>query len=274
MTLLLIIVLIACSLLMVVAWRVQQSSGNSSWVDVAWTFGTGLAGIALTLTPLHHAPLTVRQIVVSVIVAIWSLRLGIHIMRRALRGKDDPRYAKLKESWGDSYGWKMPGFLQLQALSVFMLACFIMLAGRNPAPGFVTLDVLALLVAVLSIGGEAISDEQVHRFASDPANKGKICEAGLWGWSRHPNYFFEWLIWVAYALFAIAGFGSGSDWGWGWIAWLGPVVMYLVLVHASGIPPTEEHMLQSRGEAFRDYQRRVSKFVPLPPKAPAKARIA
>jgi steroid 5-alpha reductase family enzyme len=145
MTLLLIIVLIACSLLMLVAWRVQQSSGNSSWVDVAWTFGTGLAGIVLTLTPLHHAPLSTRQIVVSVIVAVWSLRLGIHIMRRALRGKDDPRYAKLKESWGASYSWKMPGFLQLQALSVFMLACFIMLAGRNPAPGFGVLDVIALM---------------------------------------------------------------------------------------------------------------------------------
>jgi steroid 5-alpha reductase family enzyme len=262
MTFLLIIVLIACSLLMLVAWRVQQSSGNSSWVDVAWTFGTGAAGIALALYPLRAGGLSTRQIVVALIVAIWSLRLGIHIARRALRGKDDPRYAKLRETWGQSYGWKMPAFLQIQALSVFVLACFIMLAGRNPAPGFGALDILALIVAIASIGGEAVSDEQVHRFASNPANKGKICEIGLWGWSRHPNYFFEWLIWVAYALFAISGFA----WGWGWIAWLGPAIMYGVLVYASGIPPTEEHMLQSRGEAFRDYQRRVSKFLPLPPK--------
>jgi steroid 5-alpha reductase family enzyme len=265
MTLLLIIVLIACSALMVLAWRVQQSTGNSSWVDVAWTFGTGLAGIALTLWPLGAAGLSARQIVVSLIVAVWSLRLGIHILRRALRGKDDPRYARLRETWGQSYAWKMPAFLQVQALSVFILACFIMLAGRNPAGGFGVLDVIALIVAIVSIGGEAVSDEQVHRFSSNPANKGLICEDGLWGWSRHPNYFFEWLIWVAYALFAIAGFA----WGWGWIAWLGPVVMYLVLVHASGIPPTEEHMLQSRGDAFRDYQRRVSKFLPLPPKGRA-----
>ncbi len=110
----------------------------------------------------------------------------------------------------------------------------------------------------------------MHRFASTPGNKGKICEAGLWGWSRHPNYFFEWLIWVAYALFAIAGFG----WGWGWLAWLGPLIMYGVLVYASGIPPTEEHMLKSRGDAFRDYQRRVSKFFPLPPKKLPGARAS
>jgi len=148
MTALLIIVLIACSLLMLGAWRVQQSSGNSSWVDVAWTFGTGAAGIVLALYPLHPGGLSARQIVVGLIVAVWSLRLGIHITRRALRGKDDPRYAKLRESWGASYGWKMPAFLQLQALSVFILACFIMLAARNPAPGFGIVDILALIVAV------------------------------------------------------------------------------------------------------------------------------
>ena len=271
MTSLLICVLIACSLLMLAAWRVQQGSGNSSWVDVAWTFGTGLAGIVLALYPLHPGSLSTRQIVVALIVATWSLRLGVHITRRALRGRDDPRYAKLRQSWGDSYRWKMPAFLQLQALSVFILACLIMLAARNPAPGLGSLDILALIIAGISIGGEAVSDEQVHRFARNPENKGRICEVGLWGWSRHPNYFFEWLIWVAYALFAVAGFTSVSNWGWGWgwLAWLGPVIMYGVLVHASGIPPTEEHMLQSRGEAFQDYQRRVSKFLPLPPKARA-----
>jgi steroid 5-alpha reductase family enzyme len=262
MTLLLLAVLVLCSLLMVIAWRVQQSSGNSSWVDVCWTSGTGAAGIGLTLWPLHPGALTTRQIVVSLVAAIWALRLGSHIVRRALKGHDDPRYAKLKESWGQSYGWKMFVFLQMQAASVFILACFIMLAGRNPIPGLTALDIVAIVIAILSICGEALSDEQVRQFAKVPANKGKICEVGLWGWSRHPNYFFEWLIWVSYAVFALG-------WAWGGLAWLGPIVMYVVLVYGSGIPPTEEHMLRSRGDAFRDYQRRVSKFFPLPPKGRA-----
>jgi steroid 5-alpha reductase family enzyme len=270
MTVLLIITAIACSLLMLGVWRVQQRSGNSGWVDVTWTFGTGAAGILLGLYPLHHAPLSARQIAVGLVAALWSLRLGLHIARRARRGTDDPRYAALRESWGESYRWKMPAFLQLQALSIFLLGCVIMLAARNPAPGFGAIDILALIIAILSVGGEALADEQVHRFARDPANKGRICEAGLWGWSRHPNYFCEWLIWVAYALFAISGFA----WGLGWLAWFGPIVMYGVLVHASGIPPTEAHMLRSRGEAFRDYQRRVSKFLPLPPKTQAGARVS
>jgi steroid 5-alpha reductase family enzyme len=263
MAVLLFLTLLCCSLLMLVVWRVQQASGNSTWVDVAWTFGTGIAGIGLVLCPLAgHGPVSSRQAIVSLIAALWALRLGTHLVARAMKGRDDPRYAALKDSWGASYVWKMPAFLQIQAISIFILAIFIMLAGRNPAPGVGVLDIVAIIIAAASIIGEAVADAQVARFAANPANKGKICEVGLWAWSRHPNYFCEWLIWVAYALFAVSGFA----WGWGVLAWAGPVVMYLVLVHASGIPPTEAHMLQSRGEAFQDYQRRVSKFLPLPPR--------
>ena len=261
---LLFLILLCCSLLMLLAWKVQQSSGNSTWVDVAWSFGTGAAGVALILAPPHAAPTGARAAVVAIVAALWSLRLGIHLLRRARAGRDDPRYAALKEQWGAAYRWKMPAFLQVQALSVFLLGGVIMLAGRNPAPGFGVLDGLAVLVAILSILGEAIADREVARFARDQANRGKICEIGLWGWSRHPNYFCEWLIWVAFALFATTGGG------WFWLAWAGPVLMYLVLVHASGIPPTEAHMLESRGEAFRDYQRRVPKFFPRPPKDAAR----
>lgn len=261
---LLFLILLCCSLLMLLAWKVQQSTGNSTWVDVAWSFGTGAAGIALILAPPHAVPPHARAAVVAIVAALWSLRLGIHVLRRALAGRDDPRYAALKDQWGDAYRWKMPAFLQLQALSVFLLGVIIMLAGRNPAPHLGALDWLALLVALLSIIGEAIADRDVARFARNPANKGKICETGLWAWSRHPNYFCEWLIWVAFALFATTGGG------WFLLAWAGPVLMYLVLVHASGIPPTEAHMLESRGDAFRDYQRRVPKFFPRPPKDAAR----
>jgi steroid 5-alpha reductase family enzyme len=261
---LLFLILLCCSLLMLLAWKVQQSSGNSTWVDVAWSFGTGAAGIALILAPPHAVPPGPRAAVVAIVAGLWSLRLGIHMLRRARAGRDDPRYAALKAQWGASYRWKMPAFLQVQALSVFLLGGVIMLAGRNPAPGFRVLDGLAVLVAILSILGEAIADREVARFARNPANRGKICEIGLWSWSRHPNYFCEWLIWVAFALFATTGGG------WFLLAWAGPVLMYLVLVHASGIPPTEAHMLESRGDAFRDYQRRVPKFFPRPPKDAAR----
>jgi len=109
--------------------------------------------------------------------------------------------------------------------------------------------------------GETVADRQMAAFRADPANRGKIADTGLWGLSRHPNYFFEWLGWWSYPLIAI---GTSADWAWGWAALAAPAMMYWLLVHASGIPPLEKAMLESRGEAFRAYQKRVRAFFPLP----------
>jgi steroid 5-alpha reductase family enzyme len=101
----------------------------------------------------------------------------------------------------------------------------------------------------------------LRQFASNPANRNAVCDVGLWRWSRHPNYFFEWLSWLGYPLIAIDVSGHNP---YGWLALLAPACMYWVLVHVSGIPPLEEHMLGSRGEAFRAYQKRTRPFFPLP----------
>lgn len=90
-----------------------------------------------------------------------------------------------------------------------------------------------------------------------PANKGKICEIGLWNYSRHPNYFFEWLIWVSYFIFAL-----GSPWGW--LSIICPLAILYFLLKVTGIPYTEAQMIKSRGQAFIDYQKTTSAFVPLP----------
>ncbi|MBN9136170.1 MAG: DUF1295 domain-containing protein, partial [Phyllobacterium sp.] len=115
---------------------------------------------------------------------------------------------------------------------------------------------------LVALAGEAIADWQLKRFSRNPANRGKICDTGFWRWSRHPNYFFEWLSWVAYVLIA-ADFDG--DYVHGWLTLAAPVLMYVLLRHVSGVPPLEEHMLASRGQAFRDYQRRTSIFFPKPP---------
>jgi steroid 5-alpha reductase family enzyme len=121
---------------------------------------------------------------------------------------------------------------------------------------------LAVVVLVAGVAGEALADRQLQKFKADPANNGRICDAGLWSWSRHPNYFFEWLGWVAYPLFAIS-----TAWGWGWLALSGPAVMFWTLRYASGVPPLEAHMLRRHGDAFRAYQARVNAFFPAPPRA-------
>jgi steroid 5-alpha reductase family enzyme len=101
----------------------------------------------------------------------------------------------------------------------------------------------------------------MKRFREDPANKGQVMDRGLWGWSRHPNYFFQWLGWMAYPAIA---FHPGLPLSW--LSFSAPVVMFVLLRFVSGVPPLEAAMLKTRGERFRSYQGRVSAFVPLPPK--------
>jgi steroid 5-alpha reductase family enzyme len=114
----------------------------------------------------------------------------------------------------------------------------------------------------VSVAGETTADMQLHAFQKKPQNKGRICDAGLWRWSRHPNYFFEWLAWFVYPVIAIEIFGKYE---WAWLSLLAPVVMFILLRFVSGVPPLEEHMRETRGAAWDAYAARTSAFVPLPP---------
>ena len=178
-----------------------------------------------------------------------------------LRYRDDPRYAALIRNWGSDAGRQMFLLLQKQALVSIPLALAMLLAAWNPVP-FRAGDVLAIVVLAIAIVGEGIADRQLARFRRDKGGQGEICDAGLWAWSRHPNYFFEWLGWVAYPILAI---DLGGIHPYGWLALLGPAVMYWLLVHVSGIPPLEAHMVERHGERYRRYQARTSAFFLLPP---------
>ncbi len=250
-----------CAAAMALAWWVVITSGKSGWADAFWSGTVGLAGLVAALVPLDGVDATPRTWLVAVLVAVWSGRLGLHIARRTLRGGDDPRYAELKRGWGDRYQPQLFIFLQIQAAVAFVLAIAVMAAARNPVPLGVG-DAMGVLIAVLAIAGEALADGQLARFTRTPANRGQVLEAGLWGLSRHPNYFFEFLYWVALVPIAI------GHQPWGWLAVLAPVMMYVLLRHVSGVPPLEAHMLRSRGPAFAEYQQRVPAFWPRVPARP------
>ncbi len=245
------------------AWLIWRRSGNSGWVDATWTFGLGAVGTLGALAPvLWGGGITARQVVVALLVGCWSLRLGFHIVHRTARSADDPRYAKLLRDWGSDAPRRMFWLCQKQALVSIPLALSMIIAAWNPAPGLHATDILGALVLMLGIAGEALADRQMRAFRSDPANRDRICDTGLWRWSRHPNYFFEWFGWLAYPLLAI----GGGHYAWGWLALAGPACMYWLLVCVSGIPPLEAHMLERRREAFRAYQARTSAFFPAPPR--------
>jgi len=254
----------ALSAIMSVAWLVWRGTRNSGWVDTVWTFGLGTVGCIGALSSVLFVPgSAARAILVALLVAIWSLRLGLHIAQRTAGITDDPRYAKLVANWGTNASWRMFLLLQKQALVSIPLALSIVLAAWNPLPGLRVQDWLGVIVLIAGIGGEAVADFQLRRFRADTANRNRVCDAGLWGWSRHPNYFFEWFCWVAYPLLAI---NVGGGYPWGFVAIVGPLCMYWLLVHVSGIPPLETHMLERRRDEFRAYQARTNAFFPAPPR--------
>ncbi len=249
-------------LAMTLAWAIQRNTGNSGWIDTVWSFAVGAAALALSLVPLASSNgLTSRQLLVASLVAIWSARLGGYIAFRSAGAAEDPRYASLMQEWGADGSRRLFLFLQAQAVAGLILVLAVFAAAQNPAPGLTLQDYLGAAIFLIALGGAALSDDQLRRFRANAANRGKICDSGLWGYSRHPNYFFEWLGWVAFPVIAIS---SGYIWGWAAIA--APILMYVLLVHVSGIPPLEEHMLRSRGKAFQDYCARVNAFFPGPPR--------
>ena len=261
MAALIIVVSLALSIAMAVAWLVQWRTHNAGWVDVVWSFSLGVAGVVYALFPVPAGAPTVRQFLVAALAACWSLRLGLHIAGRTRHGAEDARYEQFRREWGATFQLQMFWFLQIQAAAAALLALTMLLAARNPRP-LSLFDAVGVVVLLIAVAGEAIADRQLRQFRGDPVHRDGVCDLGVWGWSRHPNYFFEWLGWVAYPLFAI---DPSGEYKWGWLAISAPLFMYCLLVHLSGIPPLEQHMLRSRGNAFRKYQARVSAFFPVPP---------
>jgi steroid 5-alpha reductase family enzyme len=237
------------AIVMAILWARQLRTQNATSVDMAWSFG--LAALAVIYASFADAPLA-RRLLVGGLSLVWAMRLGLFLLfARVLRHtEEDGRYRAMREHWGAKAPLNFFWVYQAQA-AVAMLFSLPVLAAMPGGP----LDLFALFgVAVWAIAvvGEAIADRQLAAFRDDPANKGRVCQVGLWRYSRHPNYFFEWVHWWAYVLI-----GHGAL-----LTWVGPAVMLLFLFRISGIPYTELQAVKSRGEAYREYQRTTSVFVP------------
>lgn len=237
-------------------WLVQKRTRNAAIVDVGWTVGLGLlaVGYALALDGL-----ALRRLLVGGMVGVWSLRLASHLWFDRIRGHpEEGRYLRLRELWGERQESRLLLFFLGQAVLAVLLSLAFLPGLLDDRP-LGALDVAALLLWVAALSGEALADRQLGRFKADPANKGRVMDRGLWSWSRHPNYFFEWLLWIAFVL-------PGLVAPWGPLTLLAPAAMLCFVLKVTGIPPSEAQALRSRGEAYRSYQRRVSPFFPLPPR--------
>jgi steroid 5-alpha reductase family enzyme len=245
------------------AWVVQRRTLQGAWADVFWSLGLGVAGMGVSLAPVDGATVSPRQWLAATLIALWGARVGLHIAARAGREREDARYARLRHEWGQDFQARMFGFLMLQAGAAALLALSILVGARNPTAGLSFQDGLATAIFLSALVGETIADRQLVAFKAEPANRGRVCDTGLWAWSRHPNYFFEWLAWCAWPVFAI-DFSGG--WPWGSLALSGPVYIYWLLTRVSGVPLLEDHMRRSRPAAFAAYASRTSSFFPRPPR--------
>jgi steroid 5-alpha reductase family enzyme len=244
------------------AWVYGLARTNGGWTDVFWTLGAGVTLAAAALFPLNESQAPhPRQWLVAGLVVLWALRLGTYMATRVAAYPEDPRYAKFRSDWGKNYARNMLFVVLPQAPATALLAVSVVVAARTPGQDLVLRDVLGVAILMIAIGGESLADSQMRLFKSVPANHGKVADVGLWGWSRHPNYFFEWLGWLAYPVIGLDISHPAT-----WLSLTAAVGMFILLTRISGIPPLEAAQLRSKGDAYRAYQGRVSAFFPLPPK--------
>lgn len=248
--------LIACCIIMALVWVWSYQIKNAGVVDIFWSYNFPVIAIILFLL----APgFELRKQLICGMVVLAGLRLGTHLAIRVMKHlrEEEPRYAHIRKEWGANAEPKMFGFFQMQAASNVLLAIPFFIAVMNPAPQLSLFEYAGVMLWAISVICEAVADKQLANFKKDPANKGKVCDTGLWHYSRHPNYFFEWLMWVSYCVFAL-----GSPYGY--LAVISPAIILYLLLKVTGIPTTEEQSLRSKPEAYKKYQATTSVFVPWP----------
>ena len=250
-----LVVTIVMTLVMAAAWAVQRALKNGGWTDVFWTYGTGLTcAIAAIET---DRGIEWRHILVALMVALWALRLGTYVALRVARSPEDVRYAYMRDLFGDGLQARMFGLLIVQGPVTGLLSIGILFAARQPDAAFRLQDLAGILILLLAIGGETLADRQMQRFKAASHSKDSVCDRGLWALSRHPNYLFEWIGWFAYPVMALTSHDA-----WSLLSFIAPLLMYLVLRYATGVPPLEAAMLRRKGSAYRDYQERVGVLLP------------
>src|SRR5512141_1453360 len=244
---------LAMAVVMAGLWVLQLRVRNASIADVGWCAGL----IALVLWYATQAiGETERKMLVAVLAVLYAGRLGFYILLNRVIGKtEDGRYRHLREQWGASERLKMFGYFQLQALAVTAFSLPFLVLIKNPSSPFMLIEFVGLLIWIVSVYGEALADRQLAQFRSRPWNRDRVCRDGLWRYSRHPNYFFEWLHWWGYVVMGV------STPGW-FLTWIGPIGMGWALLKVTGVPWAERQTLANRGEDYRAYQRTTNVFFP------------
>ena len=243
--------------LMLILWLIHLVTGNASIVDPGWAGGLGILGI---LYPALGGGYWLRSTLIAVMAGIWGFRLAIYLLvTRVIGHPEEGRYQELRRQWKTNIAFKFLMFYEFQAVLAIVMAIPFLAAARNPEPAISPLEWAGAALWIIAILGEIIADTQLSAFKANPANKGHTCQIGLWHYSRHPNYFFEWLIWMSFATFALAS-------PYGYLGVLSPALILYFVLRVTGIPATEAQAIRWRGDEYRRYQKTTSAFIPWFPK--------
>jgi len=187
----------------------------------------------------------------------WSLRLGTFLALRFKRmwPAEDGRYSAYRQAWGKNASLGLLLAFEMQAVLLASLTLPFALAMVHNSENFALFEIVAIVLFLIALSGESVADHELETFKKNPANHGKVCQSGLWNYSRHPNYFFEWLVWVAFFIFSLAV-------PFGWCTFYCPLLMLWFLLKVTGVKATEEQALRSKGHAYAAYQRTTSPFIP------------
>jgi steroid 5-alpha reductase family enzyme len=242
---------LGCSVLL---WLVSLRLRDVSIIDIFW--GPGIA-LMVDLHAWLAGAAGMRAWLAIFLVNLWGLRLAAHIGAR--HHGEDHRYGAMRKKFGPRWWWW--SFFQvflLQIILIWFLPAPLVAAVRSGALPLTWLDFAGAALAVTGLVFETVADWQLARFQRDPANKGQVMDRGLWGLSRHPNYFGEAVMWWGFFLIGFAGSGA-------WWIMLSPAIITLLLLKVSGVTLMEDGIAERR-PAYAAYKQRVSAFVPWPPK--------
>jgi steroid 5-alpha reductase family enzyme len=243
-------------IMMTLLWVVSAIVKNVSIVDLFW-------GLGFVLTSgfyfLNTDGLDIRKLIVVILTSVWGLRLSLYLAWRNIGEGEDFRYKQFREKYGKKYWWL--SFFQtflLQGVLMWLISSPLLGAqysGRDVPLG--PFDITGIVLWSAGFLFETTGDFQMARFRSDPSNKGKIMDRGLWNYTRHPNYFGDTLVWWGFAFLSIA---TGN-----YIPVLGSVLMTFLIIKVSGVGLLEKSLVDKK-PGYREYMQRTSAFVPWFPK--------
>lgn len=258
MIVLLLTGLAAVAVLMVLVWLLSVALADVSIIDPAWGFG--FVVIAVTYA-LADGDMSGRDWLVLAMVTIWGLRLGIYLTHRKWGEPEDHRYAAMREKRPGSFAYRsLITVFMLQALLLWVVAWPLAASiGANSPTDIGIIEMVALFIFLVGLVFETVADYELARFKANPDSSGKLLTTGLRRYTRHPNYFGDFLVWWGIGIIGVTSAG-------GWWSILGPILISVLLMKVSGVGMLKKSMSSKPG--FEEYAARTNTFFPWFPSTP------